>query len=155
MNVKRKIAAVSLGAVALGALVGAGVSYADDPTTSRSASSPSTTGPSAQRPKQGEHAKRALLRRTLHGEVTVGGAKKTRVIDVQRGTAEKVSASSITVRSVDGFSATYVVSGDTLVRKDGSPAKIADIASGDKVRVVAWKSGSTSTAKVIAEPKKR
>ena len=156
MNVKSKIATVALGAVALGGLIGVGVSYADNPTTSPSA--PSGTAPGGQAKaghgtKSAEHAKRALLKRALHGEVTVGGKKGTRVIDFQRGSVQSVSSTGITLKSTDGFTATYVVNAETKVRKDGAAAKIGDIKNGETVRVVALKSGSTDTARVVAEPK--
>lgn len=157
MNSKTKIAAAGLGAVALAAAVGVGISYADDPTPSTSPSaSPTAAGtPSAKTgAKTRQHARRALLKRALHGEVTLGG-KQPRVVDFQRGTVDRVSGTSITVKSTDGFTASYVVTNDTKVRKDGDAAKIGDIRSGDKVRVVARKEGSTDTARLIAEPKPR
>jgi hypothetical protein len=156
MQIKGKIAAVSLGAVALAGGIGVGVSYADDPSASRSPSAtPSAQSSATPQPgtKKGGHAKKALLKRALHGEVTVGGKKQTRVLVFQRGTVDKVSGTSITVKSTDGFTATYVVNAETKVRKAGEAAKTSDIGSGDKVRVVARKDGQTSTARVIAEPK--
>lgn len=176
MRIKSKIAAVGLGAVALAGLIGVGASYADNPTPSTSpsaSSSPSDPGSRAGGSTQaapkgqtdrgtradpsghGRHAERALLKRALHGEVTIGGEKQTRVMVFQRGAVDKVSATSITVKSTDGFAQTYVVNADTSIRKDGHAAEIADLAAGDKVRVVALKNGSTSTARVIAEPKDR
>lgn len=159
MNIKTKIATASLSAVALAGIVGAGVSYADDPTTSPSPSaSPSTSTPGGQQQrKPDEHAKRALLKRALlkralHGEVTLGG-KKARVIDFQRGTVEKVSATAITVKSTDGFTGSYVITEDTRIRQAREPGRLSDITTGDKVRVIAVKDGKTSTAKVIREPK--
>ena len=158
MNTRTKIATISLSAVALVGAVGVGISYADDPTTPPSPSATPTSNASAgqahdQQQKQGEHARRALMKRALHGEVTLGGKKKTRVIDFQRGTVQQVSATSITVKSTDGFTATYVVTSDTRVRQAGELGKLSDITTGDKVRVVAVKDGKTSAAKAIGEPK--
>jgi hypothetical protein len=152
MNVKSKIATVALGTVALGGLIGVGVSYADNPTTSPSAPSGSAAK-AGHGAKAGAHARRVLMKRALHGEVTVGGKKGTRVLDFQRGSVQSVRSNGITVKSTDGFSATYVVNAETKVRKDGAAAKIADIKNGDTVRVVALKTGSTDTARVVAEPK--
>lgn len=157
MNSKTKIAAAGLGAVAVAAVVGVGISYADDPTPSTSPSASPSAGstPSAKAgAKPGDHARRGLLKRALHGEVTLGG-REQRVVDFQRGTVDRVSDTSITVKSTDGFTASYVVTNDTRVRKDGKAAKVGDIHSGDTVRVVARKNGSTDTARVIAEPKPR
>ena len=152
MNVKSKIATVALGAVALGGLIGVGVSYADNPAASPSAPSGSAAK-AGHGAKAGAHARRALMKRALHGEVTVGGKKGTRVLDFQRGSVQSVSSNGVTVKSTDGFSATYVVNAETKVRKDGAAAKIGDIKNGVTVRVVALKNGSTDTARVVAEPK--
>lgn len=155
MNTRTKIAAISLSAVALVGAAGVGISYADDPTTTPAPSAtPSASAPGGHDKQNGQakHAKRALWKRALHGEVTVGG-QKTRVIDVQRGTVQKVSDTSITVRSTDGFTGTYVIAEDTRIRHAGEAAQVSDLGAGDKVRVVAVKDDKTSTAKVIREPK--
>ena len=70
-----------------------------------------------------------------HGEVTVrDGSGAIVVMTVQRGTVTASSASSLSVKSADGFVGTYTV--DSTTRGAGSaPAK------GDVVLVVAKKSG--------------
>jgi 3-dehydroquinate synthase class II len=57
-----------------------------------------------------------------------------------------VSDTSLSVRSADGYTATYVVNADTTVRKNGDKVTISDIKAGDHVRVVADKDGSTLKA---------
>jgi hypothetical protein len=150
-----KIAAGSLSAVALVSLVGVGISYADDPTGSPSAS-PNPTASGTDQPKTERRAdhkgKRGLLKRGLHGEVTVGG-QQTRVIVFQRGTVDEVSASEVKVTSTDGFSKTYTVTARTRVRQAGEAGRLDDIERGDKVRVVAVRTGDTSTATAIREPR--
>ncbi len=143
--------------LALAGGVGVGIAAADpSPTpTAPSASSPSTSakpsaGPNASAKGQRGHH-RGLQARALHGEATVGGKKKTRVIDFQRGAVTKADSTSVTVKSVDGFSATYVVDTQTKVRKEKKEAAIADVKAGDRVRVVAVKDGSTVTAKRIGD----
>ena len=156
------ILATALSTVALAGVIGVGVASAD-PTTPPSASPSATSAPGAQpspttKPTPGTKADRAakkagkkdLTRRALHGEVTLGG-KKHRVLDFQRGIVSSVSATSITVRSADDFSATYVVDTRTKVRQAKEKAAIGDVKTGDKVRVVASKDGSTLTAKRIAD----
>jgi hypothetical protein len=152
VSTRARIATLGLSAIVLAGLVGVGVSYADDPTESPSPSAPTSASSAQPQEKNRDHRKRSLVRRALHGEVTVGG-KQTRVIEFQRGTVEKVSATSITVKSRDDFIGTYVVADDTRVRQAGEPGIISDIKAGDKVRVVAVKDGDTSTAKRIGEPK--
>jgi hypothetical protein len=72
-----------------------------------------------------------------HGEFTFTGSDgKPVAMTVQRGQVTKVSDTSLTVKSEDGFTATYAVSVDT--RRTGA----SDLASGDTVLVVAEKSGA-------------
>jgi hypothetical protein len=150
--------ATALSTVALAGVVGIGVASADPtttPTPSATAAptagaSPSTKPGKPGKPDKAAKAKRDLTQRALHGEVTLGG-KKQRVVDFQRGTVADVSASSLTVKSTDGFSATYVVDAKTKVRHAKEKAAIGDVKTGDKVRVVALKNGSTVTATKIAD----
>lgn len=148
------ILATALSTVALAGAIGVGVAAADptpSPTPSATASPTAGASPSAKPGKATKaKAKRDLAQRALHGEVTLGG-KKHQVVDFQRGTVSEVSATSITVRSADGFSATYAVDAKTKVRHAKESATIADVKSGDKVRVVAIKDGSSTTAKRIAD----
>jgi Domain of unknown function (DUF5666) len=146
------ILATALSTVALASAVGIGVASAD-PTPTPSATATPTAGasPSTKPGKPAkDKAKRDLTQRALHGEVTLGG-KQHRVVDFQRGTVSAVSASSITVRSADDFSATYVVDAKTKVRHAKEQASIGDVKTGDKVRIVALKSSSTLTAKRVAD----
>jgi hypothetical protein len=81
----------------------------------------------------------------VHGQLTVpksGGGYQT--VDVQRGTVTEVSSASITVKSADGFTASYTVSSKTLV--DAEAAGIGSVKKGDSVFVTATVSGSTATA---------
>ncbi|MGA8978378.1 MAG: hypothetical protein WB473_04595 [Pedococcus sp.] len=77
----------------------------------------------------------AALGAVQHGEFTVqDAAGKAVVMTMQRGTVTAASATSVTVRSADGFSATYAV--DDATRR---PA--GDLARDDTVLVVARKDG--------------
>lgn len=164
MNKPVVILATALSTVALAGVVGIGVASAD-PTTSPSpgaSATPGTGSPTAKpgrtdkadkadkAAKAGHRAKGDLSRRALHGEVTLGGAKH-KLVDFQRGTVSAVSATSITVQSKDGYAATYVVDAKTKVRQAKEQAAIADVKTGDKVRVVGVKDGSTVTATRIAD----
>jgi hypothetical protein len=86
----------------------------------------------------------------IHGSFVTpnqGGGYQT--VDTQRGTVTGVSATSITVTSVDGFTATYTVSATTRVhaQRDG----IASVTTGDEVGVTAIESGSEKTAVSIVD----
>ena len=155
------IAATALSTVALAGAIGVGVAAAADPTTSPTPSATAAPTPgTSPTAKPGEtnkmnkagkaKAKRDLAQRALHGEVTLGG-KNPRVVDFQRGTVSAVSVSSITVKSTDGFSATYVVDAKTKVHHAKEQEAISDVKNGDKVRVVGVKDGGTITAKRIAD----
>jgi hypothetical protein len=150
MKTRFTILAGGIAAVAITAGIGVGIAAADTPSPSPTpTASPTTTSdptPGADRTANKKH--RTLRQRAIHGEFTMGGPQH-RVVDFQRGVVEKVSATSITVKSTDGFTATYVVSADTRVRKDQEKATIAAVEVADKVGVVAIKDGSTVTAKAI------
>ena len=86
----------------------------------------------------------------VHGQFVVpksGGGYQT--IDTQRGAVTAVSATSITVKSADGFVKTYQVVSSTNVdaKRDG----IAAVKTGHQVAVTATVSGSTVTASSILD----
>jgi hypothetical protein len=86
----------------------------------------------------------------VHGQFVVpksGGGYQT--IDTQRGAVTAVSATSITVKSADGFVKTYQVVSSTNVdaQRDG----ISTVKSGHQVAVTATASGSTVTASSILD----
>lgn len=82
----------------------------------------------------------------IHGENTVPGpnGEGYQTIAHQTGEVTEVSASSVTVKSVDGFSRSYTVNDDTLVNagNDG----IADVKKGNDVRVTAVVKDGKATA---------
>jgi len=90
------------------------------------------------------------MARALHGEVTLGGPQH-RVVRFQRGTVERISGTAITVRSRDGFVATYAITPDTTVREKRQRAQLSDVQVADRVRVVARKDGDAVTANRIVE----
>jgi hypothetical protein len=81
----------------------------------------------------------------VHGQFVVpksGGGYQT--VDTQRGSVTAVSATSITVKSADGFTKTYQVVSSTNVdaKRDG----IGSVKTGHQVAVTATVSGGTATA---------
>jgi hypothetical protein len=86
----------------------------------------------------------------VHGQFVVpkpGGGYQT--IDTQRGSVTAVSATSITVKSADGYVKTYQVVSSTNVdaQRDG----ISTVKTGHQVAVTATASGSTATAVSILD----
>ena len=70
-----------------------------------------------------------------HGEFTTQVNGKTTAMTLQRGEVTKASSTSLTVKSADGFSATYTLGSDTRGRVD-------NLTVGDSVLVVAEKAGA-------------
>lgn len=86
----------------------------------------------------------------LHGQFVVpDGSGGYRTVLTQHGTASKVSASSVTVRSEDGFTTTYTITADTRVgaTRDG----VTGIADGADVVVLAEQKGGKATALHLAD----
>ena len=147
LNNKAKI--LIAGAASLAVLGGVGVTlaYADPSSPSPTpGGSPSASPTQDAQKDRGE--RRGLLRRALHGEVTLGGEKQ-RVVVFQRGEVTQVGATAVAVRSEDGYSATYALNPDLRVRRDKEDAAIADVKVGTTIRVLATKEDSTLTARRI------
>ena len=85
----------------------------------------------------------------LHGTAVVRKPDGTfQTLAAQQGKVTSVSATAITVKSDDGYSATYVVDKDTVV---GPGGKLTDIKTGADVAVTATVTGATSTATRIID----
>jgi hypothetical protein len=81
----------------------------------------------------------------LHGQFVIaksGGGYQT--IDVQNGQVTAVGSTSITLKSADGFTNSYVVTGSTLV--DAGLTGIGSVSVGNHAAVQATVSGTTATA---------
>jgi hypothetical protein len=86
----------------------------------------------------------------LHGSFVVpDGSGGYRTVVMQLGAATKVSDTSITVRSDDGFEQTYAITGDTAVGADRQG--VNGIAKGADVAVMGEKKGSGVTALHVAD----
>ena len=155
----RSYAAGFAGAGLVAGLVLAGLTPANaqDPTPAPATPSagpevPREPGERALRKRPGGHGKLpgrgghlGLGGPVLHGEFTArdpdGGYQ---VLATQAGEATAVSATSLTVRSEDGFSRTYVVNDDTLV--NAGNVGIGDVEVGHQVRVKAVVEDGTARA---------
>ena len=85
----------------------------------------------------------------LHGTAVVRKPDGTfQTLAAQQGKVTSVSATAISVKSDDGYSATYVVDKDTVV---GPGGKLTDIKTGADVAVTATVTGTTSTATRIID----
>ena len=145
MITRTKIALVAGCAALAMAGVGGGIAFAAD-----SGSTP--TPPPSSTPAPAHHAKaHRLLGHLEHGQFTVRTKNGDQVIDVQRGQVAAVSATSVTVRSEDGFTATYAVDSTAKVRVQKKASTITNVHTGDKVTLVATHSGTTDTLRRLAD----
>ncbi|HEX6520998.1 MAG TPA: hypothetical protein VF070_13465 [Streptosporangiaceae bacterium] len=164
MNLRNSalFAGVAAAALAGGAGTAYAVTHSGTPavaqTTSQSADSPSSspspspsTSPSTT---PGHHRFGGLgiggIGGAVHGQLTVpksGGGYQT--VDVQRGTVTSVSSTSITVKSADGYTATYAVTGSTEVNAES--AGIGAVKTNDSVFVTATVSGGSATASSVTD----
>jgi hypothetical protein len=86
----------------------------------------------------------------VRGELVVPDGKGGwRTVQVQRGTVTAVSPTSLTVKSADGVSKTYVLTKQTLV--DAGRDGISTVAVNDTVGVVANLTGGTATATEVRD----
>jgi hypothetical protein len=134
------VAAGALGATALTGLAVA--SPASTSTTGTVATAGSGTPTAAD--AAGRERLRERLRAFLHGEITVQGQDGPTEVALQRGEITAASASSVTVRSSDGFTTTYTVGTSTVVRRDRATVTADELEVGDTAFVRA--AGSDATA---------
>lgn len=130
--------------------IGGGIAFAADSgsTTTTPAAPASPASPSPH----GHHGARGVRGGAMeHGELTVRTSTGDQVIDVQRGQVSAVSATSVTVRSTDGFTATYTVGSASKVRVQKNASTIANVHTGDNVAVAATKSGNTNTLRRLTD----
>ncbi len=147
---KTILATSSLALVLAG--TGAGVATAQTTTTP---AAPGTATPAAPThpAKAGTHPghHKGQLGRAEHGEFTVHTKTGDKTLDTQRGVVTAVNAGSVTVKSTDGFTATYTLTPTTKVHKGKQTATTTQITTNDRVRVLATKTGTTDTATHIGD----
>lgn len=157
---QRVIAASSVAAVGLAGMgLAAGVALADSGSTPAASPTPSAspaTGPHADKGKNKDKVRHLIAaKRVLHGEFVTSGKTGYVTMDAQRGSVTAVSPTSLSLKSADGFTATYALTAQATVRNNGTAGTLADVKVGGDATVVAMKSGSTLTVKgiVIGEKK--
>lgn len=93
--------------------------------------------------------------RALHGEVVVQTEKGTRTLVAQRGEVTAITATTVTVKSTDGYTLTWTFADKLNVFEHRTQLKAEDIKIGTQVGVAGYKDGDTPTARVIVVPKKK
>jgi len=140
---------IAAGGAAAGAVVlGGGVAYGA--ATGTAAASPRPTAADQAHPDQAGPRARPLLRRVVHGTVTVRTRKGYKTVNVQRGTVTAASPTRITVTSPDRWTRSYTMNGGTRVRLDRQDSDRDHVAKGQHVRVVTSPKDGTSVAKRVA-----
>jgi hypothetical protein len=92
----------------------------------------------------------SALMNALHGDFVASDGNNGYVTQrYQKGKVTAVSSTSLTVKSDDGYSQTYVVNDQTAVGTGNN--KITDVRSGHTVTIIATVSGTTATAKTITD----
>ena len=103
-------------------------------------------GPGSQRGAIGGPGPAAVDATSLHGEfVEPDGAGRYTTVVTQTGTVSAISPTSITVRSEDGYTQTYVI--PSTAGNAGAP-----FAVDDQVVVRATRNGQTATVTNIGNP---
>lgn len=112
-----------------------------------------SAGIAASAPAKRRAARRALLRlRRLggeYGQFTFQTRKGTRTLAFERGTIVSLDGTDVTVRAADGDTMTWVLTGKSVVRDDGSKTTPSALAPGEKVLVAGPVSGTTRDARLI------
>ncbi len=97
--------------------------------------------------------RRELRKHVEHGQITVETKKGDQTIAVQRGTVTAISATSVTVKSTDGFSLTWTIGSPVSVLDHGTKSDVSAIKAGETVGLAGAQVGSTATARLIVIPK--
>ncbi|MEU4216950.1 hypothetical protein [Actinoplanes sp. NPDC026623] len=117
-----------------------------------SASASAAPGKVKGKDKRGKHAgaRRFLGKNTLHGELTVQGKKGVRTVLVQRGTVTAVTATTVSVKSSDGFALTWTLGDKLRVVQDRTTVDAAAIKAGAQVWVAGAEDGDKNVARLVA-----
>jgi hypothetical protein len=124
--------------------VGFDIGIAADPAPSPAASD----APKAKHPRAA--IRKYLRKNTLHGSVTVQGKDGVKTIVVQRGTVTAVSATSVSVKSTDGFTATWTFGDPLRIVQARKKVATSALKTGQTVGVAGTQSGATTSARLIA-----
>jgi len=153
MKLPRRSAVVAVwaGAGVLGAAVVTGVASAASTAPAPSGPSAGSPAPQGHQPAKGHRSDGAGPGHLLHGQSVVQTRAGLRTVDVQRGDITAVDATSITIKSPDGFVGSYSVTAETKVRKDGATVAITTLKVGDKAGVRALEADGKKTARAVIE----
>jgi hypothetical protein len=136
------------GVLAVGAGV-AGVASASATSGATPTASATATPPPQTRQAHSQH-RGGMLRRALHGEFVVRQKAGFTTMAVQRGVITELSVTSLTVRSLDGYSHAYAINDSTSLRAKGQATNRDALQTGERAVVMALKTGNRYTATRIS-----
>ena len=96
----------------------------------------------------------AFGKRALHGEVVVQTDNGTRTLVAQRGEVTAITATTVTVKSTDGYTLTWTFADKFHVFEHRTQIKAEDIKAGTVVGVAGFKDGDKPMARVLVVPNK-
>jgi hypothetical protein len=155
-------ATMSAEATALTALGFTDGDVTTDGTAANAADGPTSPAPNASAtPHRPRHPglRRMLIRRATmgrhveHGSVTIQTKNGDETIDVQRGSITAINATTMTVKSADGFTLTWTFGSNMRVIENRGTIQPSDVKVGETVGVAGLKNGSTETARLVIIPK--
>jgi len=123
------------------------------PDASASADASANKADRKQARRNALRLRRALARNVEHGEVVVQTKQGDKTIDVQRGTVTAIDDKSVTVKSADGFTQTWVFGTPFHVIEHRSTIQASAVKVGTNVGVAGVKNGATVTANLLVIPK--
>jgi hypothetical protein len=115
---------------------------------------PSASAPPGRAGKDGKARhpglRKFLRKNTLHGEMTVQGKDGVRTVVVQRGSVTAVDATTVSVKSADGFSQTWTFGDKLRVVQDRKTVETAAIKQGAEIGIAGAKDGDRNVARLVA-----
>ena len=93
--------------------------------------------------------RRFLRKNTLHGELTVQGRNGVKTVVVQRGTVTAVDATTVSVKSADGFTQSWTFGDKLRVVQDRKTVATAAIKNGAEIGIAGAKDGDRSVARLV------
>ena len=110
------------------------------------AAAPTPSASAAPRGERGAKLRQYLRKNTLHGQVTVQGKDGARTIAVQRGAVTAVTSTGVSVKSTDGFTATWTFGPKVRIVQDRKKVAASALKTGAEIGVAG---AATSAAGLI------
>jgi len=141
------------------ALESIGIAPADLPGANAVVADPAPTA-SAKPGRDGDKHRRWKrvrfpFRNVLHGEAVVQTEEGTKTVVVQRGEVTAITATSVTVKSNDGFTLTWTFSDQLRVFEHRKQIQSSAVAVGARVGVAGAKEADNPVARLIVIPRPR